>query len=432
MENKTSSFLKEKQKISIPKEQKEKLNKSSFSNFKSNNIISQKNFINIIIILFLFFIFYFLFIKDVDSDELNTLEIKAFEEKNYFFTDIQPSKLIINNNTNNFNETVIVGIKFGSINSGYSYSFGKNLSAIISEKKKSTELELSKETKKGLKFSFKSSVSLMNYRDDELDKIIFLKGFKTLLYENVREEEVFYKYNSDYTDDNLNIFTQYFNLLKNEILFELRKKNKYNFIKWVLAIPENINQFEKQLIKNFTTELEMFNLDLIYESEATSLAMYYDKSIPESVKQKNKVFMLIDAGGYSIDITIYKIIDDNGSIKQLLETKQFNLGVLDISNKIIKILKEMFGEKILNKNKNDYPGEWIKILNEINKIIEDTNNINGIEIYEMKNYFEKKYERFIYKNKTIKSDKNTIYFPLSLSGKLIDENMESIKYISQC
>ena len=50
----------------------------------------------------------------------------------------------------------------------------------------------------------------------------------------------------------------------------------------------------------------------------------------------------------------------------------------------------------------------------------------------MKNYFEKKYERFIYKNKTIKSDKNTIYFPLSLSGKLIDENMESIKYISQC
>ena len=76
--------------------------------------------------------------------------------------------------------------------------------------------------------------------------------------------------------------------------------------------------------------------------------------------------MLIDAGGYSIDITIYKIIDDNGSIKQLLETKQFNLGVLDISNKIIKILKEMFGEKILNKIKNDYPGEWIKILNEIN------------------------------------------------------------------
>ena len=76
--------------------------------------------------------------------------------------------------------------------------------------------------------------------------------------------------------------------------------------------------------------------------------------------------MLIDAGGYSIDITIYKIIDDNGSIKQLLETKQFNLGVLDISNRIIKILKEMFGEKILNKIKNDYPGEWIKILNEIN------------------------------------------------------------------
>ena len=95
----------------------------------------------------------------------------------------------------------------------------------------------------------------------------------------------------------------------------------------------------------------MYNLDIIYESEATSLAMLYDKSIPESIKQKNKVFMLIDAGGYSIDITIYKIVDENGALRQITQTQSLNLGILDISCKILNILREIFGNNILNKIK---------------------------------------------------------------------------------
>jgi hypothetical protein len=170
----------------------------------------------------------------------------------------------------------------------------------------------------------------------------------------------------------------------------------------------------------------MFNIDLIYEPEATSLAMFYDKTIPEKVKQKNKIFMLIDAGGFSIDATIYKIIDEKGSIKQLIETQSFNFGIFDISNKIINIFKEMFGKDLINKIKQKEPGEWIKILNEINKILENTNNINGIEIYEMRNYFRKKEGNYTYKNQTISVDKININLPLSLIGKIIDENINII------
>ena len=425
--NNTDSLKNENNKTLLSKDQKEQTILNKLSSLKSN----PKNIIILILVPFFIFIFYYIFIKEDESGDLNTLEKMISEEKQYFFIDAKPSELIINNDNDNIIkelENLFIGIKFGNINSGYSYNFGKNISTIKSEKQKSTELELLKETKKGSKYSYKASVSLMNYKSDELEKIIFLKGFKTLLYDEIDNENL-YQYNDDIKEEEHNIIKQYFTFLKDEIISELNninKNGKNNFIKWILAIPPNINQFEKQLIKNITTELEMFNIDLIYESEATSLAMFYDKTIPEKVKQKNKIFMLIDAGGFSIDATIYKIIDEKGSIKQLIETQSFNFGIFDISNKIINIFKEMFGKDLINKIKQKEPGEWIKILNEINKILENTNNINGIEIYEMRNYFRKKEGNYTYKNQTISVDKININLPLSLIGKIIDENINII------
>ena len=405
MENNPDPIEKDNKNPLLSKEPKEifKYIQNKFSDLKNNNFFSIKNIINIMIIPFLIYFFYYIFIKDDKSEDLNTLEKIISEEKKYYFYDVKPSELININNynkddNNRKNENLIIGIKFGNINSWYSYNFGKNISNIILKNQLSSELELNKYNKKGSKYSHKASVSLMNYKSDELEKIIFIRGFKTLLYENYNGTEekaldndniIFYQYNNDNNEDKLNIIKEYFQFLKNEIIAEITKKNQKNFIKWVLAIPQNINQFEKQLIKNITADLEMYNLDLIYESEAASLAMYYDKLIPESAKQKNQIFMLIDAGGYSIDITLYKIIDTNGGLKQLTQTQSLKLGILDISNKIINILKEIFGKDALNKIKKNEPGQWIKILNDIKKIIEYSNNINGIDIYKMDNYFGK-------------------------------------------
>ena len=45
------------------------------------------------------------------------------------------------------------------------------------------------------------------------------------------------------------------------------------------------------------------------EPEAASLTMFKDDNVDKKYKQKGKVFMLIDAGGYTLDITINEIID---------------------------------------------------------------------------------------------------------------------------
>jgi len=53
------------------------------------------------------------------------------------------------------------------------------------------------------------------------------------------------------------------------------------------------------------------------EPEAASLTMFYDPNVDESLKQKDKIFMLIDAGGYTVDITLNQIVDENRNLKQL-------------------------------------------------------------------------------------------------------------------
>ena len=426
MESKKENPIKEKLSFLLTEKQIEKLQQITIFNKKLTDYLTKRNAINMLIAFFVYIFIYFVFIKEDSSDLLNTIEKKILEEKNFFFTDIKPSELIINNNKIDSIEHLIIGIKFGNIYTSYSYNLGKNLSTIISEKQKSTELELSKATKNGTKYSSKASVSLTNYSMKELKKIIFFKGFKSLLYEDESclNNDMYYQYNNDKNCNTSIILKEYFNLLKNDILSNLDKKYKKYPIKWVFALPENINQYEKQLIKNITTELEMFDLDFIYESDAEILAMYNDKTIPNSVKQQNKTFMLIDAGGYSIDISAYRIIDEQGTIRQIRQTESLNLGIFNISSKIIDILKEIFGKKEIEKIKKNEPGNWIKILSDINKIIENTYRINGIEEFEIKNYFKKNNGNFTFDNKTIKINKFNIIFPLSLSGKFIYENIE--------
>ena len=426
MESKKENPIKEKLNYLLTEKQIEKLKQITIFNRKLTDYLTRRNAINMIIAFFVYIFIYFAFIKEDSSDLLITIEKKILEEKNFFFTDIKPSEFIINNNKINSNEHLIIGIKFGNIFTSFSYNLGKNLSTIISEKKKSTELELLKETKNGSKYSYKASVSLTNYNMKELKKIIFFKGFKSLFYEDAEslDNDMYYQYNNDKNCNTSIILKEYFNLLKNDILSSLDKKYKKYPIKWIFALPENINQYEKQLIKNITGELEMFDLDFIYESDAASLAMYNDKAIPNSVKQQNKTFMIIDAGGHSIDISVYRILDEKGTIKQIRQTESLNLGIFNISSKIINVLKEIFGKKEIEKIKKNEPGNWIKILSDINKIIENTYRINGIEEYEIKNYFKKNNGNFTFDNQTIKINKFNIIFPLSLSGKFIYENIE--------
>ena len=111
----------------------------------------------------------------------------------------------------------------------------------------------------------------------------------------------------------------------------------------------------------------MKDVIIALEPEAASLMMYKDNSIDEKNKQKGQIFMLIDAGGYTVDITINEIVDTKGNLKQLSPPYEGALGSMNINNDIIDMIEQVYGKQFVDEIKeNDYE-TWQSILDSIEK-----------------------------------------------------------------
>jgi len=53
---------------------------------------------------------------------------------------------------------------------------------------------------------------------------------------------------------------------------------------------------------------EMHDINIALEPETASLTMFNDNIVEKDLKENGKKFMLIDAGGYNIDITINETV----------------------------------------------------------------------------------------------------------------------------
>lgn len=403
----------------------------------------------IVLIAIIVYNIYFIYNKTneiykIDYNIFNINKEKAeLDEEKYPF-------LIINKNfkkdinLNNQNNNIIVGIDFGTSNTGFSFIIGNDMKNLNLNKKTPSEFGLSQKTNKAIHYSFASAVSMMNYRKNELNNIIYIKGMKSIFYSNNYNysNNIFYIYPTSNIKE-LNIvdaLKEYFLMLKCDIIKEIENYCEIDEDKkmsdeieekiiWIVSIPSTWNEFEKQLFKNSINKSGMINNKFLYESEATSLAIYYDRYIPEKIKKKNKKFMIVDAGAYSVDITVNEIIDKKGSFKEIVNTTSLYFGIYSIIEEIIKILGNYVDIK---KIKNNDPGEWIKTLRDINKAIENTYCLDGIEIFEInfrsKDIKPKKYF-YSYKNNKyiIEFNEFSLFLPADLIGIMILNNINIIK-----
>lgn len=368
-----------------------------------------------------------------------------FEEKyyQYHFKEENLEKKE-NKKYNDINKYIIVGIDFGSINTKFAYNFGDDITKINAfDKKSPTDLVLSKETKKGIHYSSISQNSMMNYGKRELNNIIYAKGIKTILYlENkIINDNICYIYPKNIINKlNIeNVFKEYFIMLKNDIIKNIYEKYGLendteieDKILWIQTIPSSWNEYEKQFLNNCLYKSGMKNNKLLYQFEAASLSIYYDKNIQDKYKKKNTYYILVDAGGYT-SICTNKIIDSYGNIEQIIETKTDNLGIFNVTEEIIKILEKIYGKFFINNIKDEDPGKWLRTLKDILKAIENTYTLDGVEEFDIKLYFQnKKQKNITYIYKSIKynifSNKYSLMIPSDLIGEIILTNINKIIY----
>jgi len=69
--------------------------------------------------------------------------------------------------------------------------------------------------------------------------------------------------------------------------------------------------------------------------------------------------------GYTVDFSGFKILDDNNNLEQLIVPESMELGSNIINEKIIDIIKFIYGEREIETLKNNHYYKWKRMLFDI-------------------------------------------------------------------
>ena len=318
--------------------------------------------------------------KRTQEDELKKKEQKLEDElerkreinKNKYYKEI--------NNT-------VVGIDFGSSKSGFAF--------IIVEK---NNMILIDEITKEIEFKDYIEKSCIIIKDNKLYK--YGNGANQLMSKNIKKEYIYFdriktKLDPKKLEKNpLNIkikssfpenvemplklvIKEYLKGISDDCLETINRKG-HNFrkkdINWVVTVPAIWNEYGKEFMKECAIEAGMENIKIALEPEAASLLLFDDTSINKEYKKKGKIFMLVDAGGYTIDITLNEIMDEQGNLKQLSPPSGNSLGSMNINNDILNLIKQAISEKTLENIKKGTFQIYNNLLNQIESLKIDANN----------------------------------------------------------
>jgi hypothetical protein len=216
-------------------------------------------------------------------------------------------------------------------------------------------------------FNFKKNLDPRNYKENiesnlPLNRIVPLEKVIQAYFE---------KFKKNYIDENKKI-----------------KEKDLKEIKWVITIPPLYDEISKNLMKKIACKTLLNQnsckdvcdqLKLALEPEAASLAIFYDAKI-EKLFSKGKSFLLVDAGGFTVDFSLNEIIDGKNNLRQLTIPKSFVLGSNLINEKIVEIIELIFKKDKIDYIKNNYYSQWTKVLNEIEEIKKAIDQIEGDNI----------------------------------------------------
>ena len=271
-------------------------------------------------------------------------------------------KFILNSNKNNTNDTntindtnniqnnilefnIKVGIDFGSTSSGYYIIFDPLDEKDIKYDVISSQILLDKTDKIGLRIGddayqrFKVEYNKTNF--------LYFTSFKRNLDPKINKNLA----KSDYPGDEIElkiVIKEFMKKIREEAEEKIKqRKGIYNLneIKWIITIPPLWDIKGKKIMEEAAKKVGMANLDVILEPEASSLSLFKEdnKIIKEYIK-KDKTFLIVDAGGYTVDFSANRILDDN-NLEQLMIPVSIVNGSSLINEKIFNILKRFIGEE---------------------------------------------------------------------------------------
>ena len=276
----------------------------------------------------------------------------------------------------NKNNEIIIGVDFGSTQSGFQIFYDSEIMLENNENNKiiTTELIFDLYFKKGL--SIGEQAKYFPKENIEKENKLYFAQFKRNLDPKIKSNMANASIPVGGQLENDIVITEFLRLMKDYIINNVDKINYSNIkdVKWVLTVPPLWDDGAKKKMKEIAKKAEMSNVQIALEPEAASLAIFYDKNIKNDLLKPGTSFLIVDMGGYTVDFTAMKILDENKNLEQLLKPVSFTFGSNLINQKIIGIIEKAYSKDKLEKVKKTNYRLWEKTLDEIEEKKKELNN----------------------------------------------------------
>ena len=296
-------------------------------------------------------------IENKTEENLKLIEENIIDEKNESIEEEKKNEIII-------------GIDFGSTQSGYQIFYNSDIvldgdNNIQNNKVFSTELIFDSYFKKGL--SLGEEAKFFPKEKIEKENKLYFSKFKRNLDPKNKNNMANASIPIGGQLENDIVVKEFLRLIKDYIIKNVDKIDYSNIkdVKWVLTVPPLWDDNTKKRMKDIALKAEMSNVQIALEPEVASLAIFYDKNIKKELLKPGTSFMIVDMGGYTVDFTAMKILDEDKNLEQLLKPISFTYGSNLINEKIISIIEKAYNkDKLENVKKTNYQ-LWEKTLDEI-------------------------------------------------------------------
>ncbi|XP_062610618.1 heat shock 70 kDa protein 12A-like [Saccostrea cucullata] len=203
----------------------------------------------------------------------------------------------------------------------------------------------------------------------------FFRHFKMKLYNETTISDDFQLESLDgrKTLSAVLVFSSVIRHLREQMLSDIHFTNlnihEYG-LRWVITVPAIWTDASKSFMRKCAVRAGIDDERLVIALEPEAAAMYSNFVAvinPDShIRITNGTkYLVCDAGGGTVDITVHEMVDDEGHVRELYKASGGNWGGTNVDEEVQKLYEKIIGKDLMEKFRHEYPEDALEFAREI-------------------------------------------------------------------